>query len=383
MTGRSRGIARRSAVSGILVVAALSAPGCDAAVTGPGRLEPLSIAPFLRTPFVGDYPITSFFDHALPIRWGDANGYQLTFWGERAAGLDGHEGYDFVMPEGTPLLAAAAGIVTRAGWGDESYCPPLGRSTRNLRLVIRHDVALGERFVTAYVHLSEVSVEVGQRVAAGQPIGLSGNTGCSTGPHLHFQVEREARGEAPSAIGALGVPAERSVVVDPFGWTAEAGDPWSVASVGSRSWGLWLEGAAPEFRRGGRRFLSLHPPEPVPVIIMDWVAMGVRDSERLNNEMVELALNTAHASAGSQDMTGYAVENNRGDSYRFPTGFRIVAGRNVRLYSGVGQDSDTALFWGRDAEAWDNYGDCVTLRAPDRTLVNRFQFYSNCSGTRR
>jgi len=380
MTGRLRDIARRSAMSGALVVAVLSAQGCDAALTGPGRLEPLSIAPFLRKPFAGDYPVTSFFDHDLPIRWGDANGYQLTFWGERAVGLDGHEGYDFAMPEGTPLLATAAGIVTRAGWSNDSYCPPLGRSTRNLRVVIRHDVAGGERFVTAYVHLREVLVEVGERVAAGQPIALSGNTGCSTGPHLHFQVEREARGEAPSAIGALGVPAERSVVVDPFGWDGSGGDPWSVTSVGSRSWGLWLEGAVPEFRRGGKRFLSLHPPEPVPVIIVDWVAMGVRDSEHLNNEMVELALNTSYASADSHDMTGYTIENNRGDSYQFPTGFRIFAARNVRLYSGVGQDSDTALYWGRNTEAWGNFGDCVTLRAPDRTLANRFQFYSSCSG---
>ena len=381
MTGRS--LPRRAILRGALVVAVLSAPGCERAVTGPRRLEPHSIAPFLRRPFSGQYPVTSFFDHDLPIRWRDVNGRQLTFSGERAVGLDGHEGYDFAMPEGTPLLAAAAGIVTRAGWGDESLCPPLGRSVRNLRVVIRHDLAGGERFVTAYVHLSSVSVAVGERVAAGQPIALSGNTGCSTGPHLHFQVEREGRAEAPSAVGALGISAERSVVVDPYGWTADADDPWSAASVGSSSWGLWLDGEAPEFRRGGRRFVSLHPPESVPVIIVDWVAMGVRDSEHLNNEVVELALNTDYASADSHDLTGYAIENNRGDGYPFPPGFRIFAGRNVRVYSGAGRDSDTALYWGRSAEAWDNAGDCVTLRAPDRTLVNRFQFYSNCSGTRR
>jgi hypothetical protein len=112
---------------------------------------------------------------------------------------------------------------------------------------------------------------------------------------------------------------------------------------------------------------------------MDWVAMGIRDSEHLNNEMVELMLNTSFTSAGSQDMTGFTLDNNAGDTYVFPEGFRIVAGRTVRLYTGVGQDSDTELYWGRDAEAWDNGGDCVTLRAPNRTLVNRFQFYSNCS----
>ncbi len=345
-----------------------------------GRLEPVAIAPFLRKPFAGDFPITSVFDHDLPTRWTDANQHALTFWGERTVGLDGHEGYDFSMPEGTPLLAAAAGVVTRAGWSSESYCPPLGRSTRNLRVVIQHDLPAGERFVTAYVHVSEVRARVGDRVAAGQVVALSGNTGCSTGPHLHFQVEYESRTEAPSAIGALGVAAARSVVVDPFGWDADGSDPWAGTPVGSRSWRLWLEGAAPEMRRGGKRFLSLHPPEAVPIIIMDWVVMGVRDAEHLNNEVVELALNTAFTSAGSFDMTGFTLENRAGEAYAFPGGFRIHAGRNVRVYTGMGQDSDTALYWRRTAEAWNNWGDCVTLRAPDRTLVNRFQFYEGCSG---
>jgi hypothetical protein len=366
-------------MAGVLAVTALSVSGCDGTWGGIGRVEPLTIAPFLQKPFAGEYPVSSVFDHDLPIVWEDANGYSLTFWSERTVGLDGHQGYDFVMPEGTPLLAAASGVVTRAGLGSESYCPTLGRSTRNLAVVILHDVAGGERFVTAYVHVSEVRVEVGERVTAGQLIALSGNTGCSTGPHLHFQVEYQGRTEAPSAIGALGVSAERSVAVDPYGWVAASSDPWTATPVGSRSWNLWLEGGAPEIRRGGRRFLSLHPFEAVPVVIMDWVAMGIRDSEHLNNEMVELMLNTSFTSAGSQDMTGFTLDNNAGDTYVFPEGFRIVAGRTVRLYTGVGQDSDTELYWGRDAEAWDNGGDCVTLRAPNRTLVNRFQFYSNCS----
>ena len=379
MTGAHREVTRRSVITGALVAMALSVPGCDGPSGGMGRIEPLSIAPFLRKPFAGEYPITGVFDHDLPLLWDDANGYSLTFWGERTVGLDGHQAYDFVMPEGTPLLAAAAGVVTRAGWGSDSYCPPLGRSTSNLGVVILHDVAGGERFVTAYIHVSEVRVEVGERVTAGQLVALSGNTGCSTGPHLHFQVEYQGRSEAPSVIGALGVAAERSVVVDPYGWDAAEVDPWIGVSVGSRSWGLWLEGEAPEMRRGGRRFPSLDPPEPVTVIIVDWVAMGVRDSAYVNNEMVELMLNTSFTNAGSQDMTGFTIENNAGDTYVFPAGFRIVAERNVRVYTGVGQDSDTALYWGRDAEAWDNRGDCVTLRAPDRSVLNRFQFYSDCS----
>ena len=135
MTGRFRCLPLLAATTCVVIAATSWLPGCDGARSGSGRIEPLSIAPFLRKPFAGDYPITNVFDHDLPIVWADANGHSLTFFGERTVGLDGHQGYDFAMPEGTPLLAAAAGVVTRAGWGSESYCPPLGRTTRNLAVM--------------------------------------------------------------------------------------------------------------------------------------------------------------------------------------------------------------------------------------------------------
>jgi len=131
-------------------------------------------------------------------------------------------------------------------------------------------------------------------------------------------------------------------------------------------------------RRGGKRFLSLHPAEDVPVIITDWVAMGVRDADHLNNEMVELALNTAFTGVPSHDLTGYTLENRAGHTYAFPSGFRIFAGATSACTPASGR-TRTAYSTGGARTKRGQQGDCVTLRAPDRTLVNRFQFYADCS----
>ncbi len=89
-----------------------------------------------------------------------------------------HAGIDIPMAIGTPLHAAAAGRVTEA-----SYFSGYGNYT-----CIQHATA----FTTCYAHQDQLQVRPGQTVAAGQVIGRSGNTGGSTGPHLHFEVRRGA-----------------------------------------------------------------------------------------------------------------------------------------------------------------------------------------------
>jgi len=85
-----------------------------------------------------------------------------------------HDGIDIDVPEGTTVVAAAAGLVSFVG-EEEGY---------GTMLVLSH----ADDYITAYGHLSRVFVYSGQFVEAGQPIAESGNTGISSGPHLHFEV---------------------------------------------------------------------------------------------------------------------------------------------------------------------------------------------------
>jgi len=87
-----------------------------------------------------------------------------------------HEGVDLAAPDGTPIVAAGAGVVVQAGVA-EGY----GNA-----VLIDH----GDGYLTHYGHLSAITVTAGQRVSAGQQIGNEGSTGHSTGPHLHFEVHQ-------------------------------------------------------------------------------------------------------------------------------------------------------------------------------------------------
>ena len=99
-----------------------------------------------------------------------------------------HTGIDIDAPRGAPVLAAAAGKVIWTGVGlismEENPDDPYG-----IAVLIRHDFGYqGDVLETAYAHLSQVDVLPGQRVEAGQRLGLVGDTGLTTGPHLHFEV---------------------------------------------------------------------------------------------------------------------------------------------------------------------------------------------------
>ena len=98
-----------------------------------------------------------------------------------------HEGIDIAVAEGTPVRAAGAGTVIYAGW--------MG-GYGNL-VVVDH----GNGLSTAYAHNSSLGVGVGQSVTAGQIVSYSGNTGNSTGPHVHFEVR--VNGSAVDPLGYL------------------------------------------------------------------------------------------------------------------------------------------------------------------------------------
>jgi murein DD-endopeptidase MepM/ murein hydrolase activator NlpD len=184
-------------------------------------------------PFCGPQPvITGVYDHEHPSYGCPPNGrvdeqnrcqgdngvlrlYNDTVQNHRA--YEGHNGWDFrsLGADGANtkqrLYAVADGVVTYAGWHRPGN--PAARScwdqvsdhaaAYGLMLRIRH----GDR-ESLYAHLSAIHVEAGDTVRGGQIVGATGNTGGSTGPHLHFGAFQP---EGPSIYQSF----------DPFGWNAD------------------------------------------------------------------------------------------------------------------------------------------------------------------
>lgn len=206
-----------------------------------------TVLPLFEKPFDDEYLMSNYFDHDQPRQFVDDNGYLTNWKGDRlplgnpGAGIDGHGGYDWGLPENTPLKAMADGIVTFSGEGSSFFCPPLQQNTTGNYIYILHTAPNGEQFEAEYVHLNRVDVKEGDRVTSGQIIGLSGNTGCSTGPHLHLGVRKVTQAEH-----------EDRWLVDPYGWDAPHSDPWKHNNSGTESVWLWKAEEAPILYEYGR-----------------------------------------------------------------------------------------------------------------------------------
>jgi len=190
--------------------------------------------------------VTAWMDHHYPTR--QADGVMIRFDGATEYPYDGHRGTDYAVNANTPVVAADDGVVIYAEWSDSG----------GWGVVIDH-----AENRTAYFHNNVLYVYPGQRVNRGQLISLSGSTGNSTGPHLHFEVRD------------LLWPWH---AVDPYGWTGPGPDPWHwdmgylwttdpptpfllpLAFVGGARWNSWygLDGAPPpvtwSIRDGTRGF---------------------------------------------------------------------------------------------------------------------------------
>ena len=186
---------------------------------------------FITRPYMNYHAVTSIFDHCNPDYTADGKiceydgtvalasngrdpgfslGYAITPGGHDYLYYDGHNGWDLALYYEN-VMAAADGVVRIAGI--DSINPCFGQN-----IVVDHPNGVSTR----YAHLSQIHVAVGASVTRGQVIGQSGNTGCSTGPHLHFGVYITSSWTA----------------IDPFGWTGAPGaDPWP-ADQGN----LWLTG---------------------------------------------------------------------------------------------------------------------------------------------
>jgi murein DD-endopeptidase MepM/ murein hydrolase activator NlpD len=115
----------------------------------------------------------------LPVEWG----WQSSPFGRRTDPFTGqpawHKGVDYAGKEGSNIIATASGVVTWSGDKD-GY---------GLMVEVNH----GDGFVTRYGHNKKNNVKVGDVVKKGQPIAIMGNTGRSTGPHVHYEVYRHGR----------------------------------------------------------------------------------------------------------------------------------------------------------------------------------------------
>lgn len=120
---------------------------------------------FLAAPFDGRYGISQL--------WGENPAYYSRYSYDGVA-LKGHNGIDFLTPSGTLLYAADGGEVAQAGFEADGF---------GNYILLRH--AWGE---SIYAHMDNIAVAVGQVIGRGQYIGVSGNTGGSLGPHLHFSI---------------------------------------------------------------------------------------------------------------------------------------------------------------------------------------------------
>lgn len=149
-----------------------------------------------RQPFVGDYPITQRYGEIIA---------GVTYKGRP------HTGIDYACPAGTPILASADGIVRRSAFDGGGY---------GKYVTIEH----GSGAATLYAHLNSRDVIEGQCVKQGDVIGLSGSTGNSTGPHLHFEARR-AWGDWRSHFDPMELPLQNFADPQPVGKSDKLKEP--------------------------------------------------------------------------------------------------------------------------------------------------------------
>ena len=141
-----------------------------------GKLSVIKLE--LHRPVAIKHPITSGFGKIRIIN-GEANI---------------HKGIDFGCPEGTEVRCMADGVVFKTGWEVQPDNDPFYKKKGLGLRVWQEFIFNGKTYYGWYGHLSQVFVDDGFPLAVGDLIGLSGNTGRSTGPHLHVQFREKNTG---------------------------------------------------------------------------------------------------------------------------------------------------------------------------------------------
>ena len=162
-------------------------------------------------PFKGEYTMTQPF------------GVFFYFHGRRLK----HQGTDWALPTGTPVLACFDGVVSRV---EKFRLDGYGRS-----IYLR---SVSGKYEALYAHLSSIFVKVGDKVRLSDILGHSGNTGFGTGPHLHFGLK--LYGEYVDAEKVIGSDTSKNQLIKPDEYVVEKGDTlFNIASkffVGGDLW---------------------------------------------------------------------------------------------------------------------------------------------------
>ncbi len=144
---------------------------------------------------------------ATPSIWPTTVGWVSSCFGKRISPFTGrpsmHQGIDISAPLRTPVIAPALGKVVAVGWDGG-----LGNAVK-----IDH----GQGIITQYGHLSKFAVKIGQGVTRGEVIGYVGNTGLSTGPHLHYEVSVNNVPTNPKKYLVSGRPSKTECAPSPSG----------------------------------------------------------------------------------------------------------------------------------------------------------------------
>lgn len=173
------GLQTASLVVGSQVQVVSSAPGRSRLLLGLAPVGSGGLS-WPDTPRFGNEPRPGLYDRKASLIW-PAQGTFTSGYGWRWGRM--HRGIDIANNVGTPILAAARGRVTFAGWHDGGY---------GYLVEITHD----DGSLTRYGHNSALLVREGDAVEQGQVISQMGSTGRSTGPHLHFEILPAGEGAA-------------------------------------------------------------------------------------------------------------------------------------------------------------------------------------------
>ncbi len=313
------------------MILALWIAGCGC----PGSLaQPAASMAFLQRPLRVDAEIGPPFDHGA-----GSPGRAMLHTGRVVRGKPGHHAHDFGVPMGTDVFAAAGGTVRFAGDQGPIQCDGY-TAKHNIWVRIAHGIqADGDAYLTDYYHLSESVVPTGAVVKAGDLLGHSGNTGCSSAPHLHFSVLRQPGGQVGKAVST-----------DPYGWSGAGPDPYA-ARYGPSTW-LWQDGQAqPLFVRNESQQTPGTGLAPLRMVGLDTL-------EPIRGEWVEIGV--ARSAPEPLRLAGTSLRNQAGDAFPLPDR-TLRPGERLRIWTNRPNPPPDSVSWGLGHEAWDDSGDCAML----------------------